>query len=475
MFNRKKWNYLLFFSLTAVCFLTISPFNFVVPEQLSWQIVIDKFHSLTTIKDYVRNILLFIPLGIAWAGIFSNKKYNSWQILAVSLLLSAILSGSIELLQTLLPSRTSSLSDVVCNSLGGLLGSSLYCGNQDSINLVKGIIQHDYQHISLKFLATIILSYCTTIICAFILLFNSINFNNWNNNASLAIASEVTGQIFWRGYVTSLYICDRAIDSSEIVAAFEHTDSFFSQLPTLVTSLIFLDYQSSYVDRNQQIPDLSWHQELTPRKINSSNSLAKIASYNSSIDYQIHHNKTVLFNKKNSLISAAAATNLNQKLKASQEFSLSIILASDKLKQAGPSRIVSLGEDIYNRNLMLGQEDSNLVFRLRTPSAGTNASLPGFYLPNFFKDQDLHQILITFAQNKLTFYVDHLEHQYTFKFQPATLAKLFLPWTTQQWNINLQNYNLLQSQIVFYSLILFLPILLSGIFILSLIAKLDPK
>jgi len=469
MLKNKKWSYfLLAISLVTICSVTIYPFNFVTPQQFSWKNIADQFHNLTNVKDYVRNILLFTSFGIAYASIIDNKKYNLVPILVFSFLISAALSSSIELIQILLPSRTSSWSDVACNSLGGLLGSSLYCFRQEFVQLANGVVKGDYQQVSCKFLATIIASYCITITCAIFLLSNNINLKTWNDDAYLSIASEVTNQIFWRGYVTSLYICDRAIDSSEIATAFGQTHSFFSKSPSLITSLVFLDYQASYADQKQQIPNLLWQKELPFDKLNS---LDKAAS-NSEIDYQIHHSKAVLFNNKNSLISTSAAIKLNQAIKSSYEFSLSTIIASDKLKQVGPSRIISLGENIYSRNIMLGQEGSNLIFRLRTPATGENATQPGFYIPNFFKDKDLHQILITFAKKKLTFYIDRPENQYVFAFQPSTLSRLFLPWTTQQWNVNLQSHSLLRSQIIFYSLILFPLIMLSIIFILSLIQQL---
>ncbi len=463
--SHRSWSYLLLIvSSVLIVTATISPFNFVTIDDLSIGLIIDRFRGSTNIKDYVRNILLFLSFGFAWGKILSYKKYQRWQVLILSFLFSAIFSSSIELIQILLPSRTSSFSDIICNALGGLLGASIYCWHKYFFRLINGIITRNYQQINLGFLATIIFSYCATISCGWILLINSINLNNWNNNAHLAIASEVTGQTFWRGYITSLYICDRAIAPSETPEAFKDTHSFFSQSPNLVTSFLFSDYQSSYSDNNQQIPSLYWQKELSPKKTNS---LLDNSVDNSTINYQIHHNKTVLFDNKNSLISASPATQLNKKIKAAQEFTLNIILATDKLKQVGPSRIISLGENIYSRNLMLGQEGADLVFRLRTPTTGKNATQPGFYIPNFFKDTDLHQILITYAQNKLTFYLDNSSNPYTFYFQPSTHLKLFTPWIFEQWNVNLKDYNLVQARIFFYSLVFFPLMVLNYVFLMK--------
>ena len=472
MFSRSSWGYfLLIASVVAIGIATTSPFNFVIPDNLSKDLFIDSFHSSTNIKDYIRNILLFVCFGISCAKILINKKSTTRQILIVSFILSTVFSLSIELIQILLPSRVSSLSDILCNSLGGLIGSVLYCWRKDFYRLVYGTITRNYWQINLKFLVAIILSYVTTIICGWFLLTNSINLNNWNKNAYLAIASEVTGQVFWRGYITSLYVCDRAIERSQISQAFEETHSFFSQSSDLVTSFLFLDYQSNYLDRNAQIPNLHWEQKLSPKKLTLTSNRPNKKINILSIDEQIHNHKTVLFHKRNSLISTAPATKLNQHIKATQEFTLSIILATNKLKQVGPSRIISLAENINSHNMMLGQENSDLVFRLRTPTTGEQATQPSFYVPNFFQDTDLHQILITFADRQLTFYIDNPERQYNFVFQPSTLSKLFFPLLVKQWKINLTNFNLLRSKIIFNSLVATPLLILISILILCFIQR----
>ena len=476
MFSRSSWGYFLFIaSVVAISIATISPFNFVIPHDLLKDMFVNSFHGSTNIKDYVRNILLFVCFGVACAKIVTDRKRQIRQVLILSFLISAIFSLGIELVQILLPSRVSSISDITCNGFGGLLGSALYCWRQDFHELIRGTLTSNYRQINLKFLGTIILGYIATIICGWFLLINSINLNNWNKNAYLAIASEVTGQVFWRGYITSLYICDRAIERSQVSEAFEETHSFFSQSPDLVTSFLFSDYQTYYLDSNAQTPNLHWEQKLSSKKtILSPSHLTKNTNV-LTINEQIHNNKTVLFHKRNSLISAAPATKLNQHIRATQEFTLSVILATKKLKQVGPSRIISLGDNIYSHNMMLGQEDSNLVFRLRTPTTGEKATQPDFYIPNFFQDTDLHQILITFADRQLSFYVDNPDRQYVFIFEPSTLSKLFLPLAFKRWNINLTNFNLLRSKIAFYSLVATPLAILICIFVLCAIEKIKNK
>ena len=490
--RRNYFTYLLVASLVIIFLATIYPFNFLSIQQLSDREIINSFVSTTTINDYVRNILLFILLGIALSGTIAVRRYSRWQMIVLSLLFSALLSGSIELIQVLLPSRISSLSDIFCNSLGGVVGATLYCWHRDFTALIKGIIHSNYQQINLKFLTMLAVIYCAVVSIAIALLISNINLNNWDKDYYLSIGSEVTGDASWNGYITSLHICDRALDNSEISTALSDTHYFFSQLPSLVASLIFTSDRQFYSDYSQQLPNFIWQSDITPscrdnhnrlkpacyeRWLKSNLALTNVTQQKnikaSNLDYQIHHRKTVLFEPGRNLISLSPVNLLNQRIKKSQEFSLSLILASNKDKQSEPSRIISLANNIYTRNLMLAQSGANLVFRLRTPTTSTIATQPYFIIPDFFKDLKLHQILITFARRKLTFYVDRKGNKYTFEFQPSTHLKMYFPFKIKLWRIDLKNHSLLKSRIFFYSLILLPLAILITILLLGLKAQLN--
>ncbi len=82
--------------------------------------------------DWVSNILLFIPLTFFWMAYFSrtDQPKSSGRInliLAFTLLvLSTLLSLSIEFTQLFFPPRTVSLNDLIAESIGGFLGIILY-------------------------------------------------------------------------------------------------------------------------------------------------------------------------------------------------------------------------------------------------------------------------------------------------------------------------------------------------------------
>lgn len=75
--------------------------------------------SLTTtytLFEFLANIALFAPLGLLLVAAFPRN--SAW----VVLLLGYATSATIELVQTMLPSRYPTLSDVIANTLGTAIG-----------------------------------------------------------------------------------------------------------------------------------------------------------------------------------------------------------------------------------------------------------------------------------------------------------------------------------------------------------------
>ncbi|UYO96353.1 VanZ family protein [Microbacterium sp. M28] len=69
-----------------------------------------------TIFEFLANIALFVPLGVLLAA--GWPRLRPWVIILVGYSASA----TIELTQTLLPSRVPTISDVVANTLGTIVG-----------------------------------------------------------------------------------------------------------------------------------------------------------------------------------------------------------------------------------------------------------------------------------------------------------------------------------------------------------------
>lgn len=72
----------------------------------------------------------------------------------------------------------------------------------------------------------------------------------------------------------------------------------------------------------------------------------------------------------------------------------------------GPARIISLSSSTSHRNLTLGQQETNLDLRIRTPITGINATDIKLSIPNIFVDNNFHQIVVTYSKATVRVYVD---------------------------------------------------------------------
>jgi glycopeptide antibiotics resistance protein len=77
------------------------------------------------VNDFVTNLLVYIPVGIAFRLLVRRRGRAGWPDLAFGLGLSVALSFVTEVLQQAMPARSSNLTDVYVNALGALGGCLL--------------------------------------------------------------------------------------------------------------------------------------------------------------------------------------------------------------------------------------------------------------------------------------------------------------------------------------------------------------
>lgn len=435
----RRWSYLLLIaSLSIIGVATIYPFRFVIPEDFSVKSVVRIFNYSSSIKDYIQNILLFIPLGISIGAIARYQKIGNWCILSFACLIGAAVSTTVELTQLFLPIRVSNLTDIICNSFGGLVGAFLYCWHIDLIEFAIGVIKVDRRRLSLKSLSIAIASYCTIVALAIWILLVNADLSNWDDDFYLTLGNEITGDRAWNGYLNSLYISDRSLERAQVAAAIFNPDSFFSRSDRTILNLHSSNNCVSL--QNSEHFDLFWHDADSTIKFKLNGD-------------RVAKNSGILLNKEHWLKTPQPVLFINRKLKQSSEFSLFLDLATNDLTLSGPARIIALSNSIYVQNLLIGQAGQDLIFRLRTPITGNDPTQPEFVLPNFFNDYSDRQILITFANGKLTFYIDAIE-QYFFVFNPSVSFYSYLPWNISNWKINLKELNTTEYQQVFYSIVI---------------------
>jgi len=100
--------------------------------------------------------------------------------------------------------------------------------------------------------------------------------------------------------------------------------------------------------------------------------------------HNVQQREGVSLGSNHGLETAIPAAYLIQRIIELSQFTSSLMVATSDTIQTGPSRIVSLSANRYHRNFTLGQERSDLIFRLGTPLTGENGINPQLVVPDVF-------------------------------------------------------------------------------------------
>ncbi|MEE9170869.1 MAG: VanZ family protein [bacterium] len=127
--HKKLWSILpVILSVSVILVVVLPPYDF------SLQALRDKggvellFPGIgeSSLADGLRNVLLFFPLGFFCTLLGVSRRWSFFAIAIWIGLTSLILSYWIELIQIFLPGRFPSIIDVFSNTVGGLVGFSVF-------------------------------------------------------------------------------------------------------------------------------------------------------------------------------------------------------------------------------------------------------------------------------------------------------------------------------------------------------------
>ncbi|MDY6896733.1 MAG: VanZ family protein [Cyanobacteriota bacterium] len=389
-----KFLILVIFSILVVLVATLYPFNFALPDSISKRELVNSFDNNSFFSDQVNNVLLFLPFGFGLTGLLQRSRTKLILQIAAVTLASAALSSTVELLQIMVPSRTPTPADIFNNSFGGFLGLiCFYVWNSQSFKAILLRIEsskasNSISKITLFFTCYIILIFIVTIPWQ-----ATTNLSGWNPSFPLIIGNEKTANRGWEGYISELNITNQASSQNQVKQIFSQTNTQSNSFPNLENSLIAayeFAGKAPYKDKAGKQPDLLWNGESTTP-----------------------NQEGVFVNSNSWLQTATPVTSLSQSISETSEFTISTTLATNQTEQIGPARIISLSNDSFRRNFTLGQQGSDLVFRVRTPLTGANASDVKLDVPNVFNDKKPHQIVITYSKSSLTIYVDSIANIHT--------------------------------------------------------------
>ena len=442
-FNR-RWGYVLAIaSILCIVIATIYPFDFVVPQNLSLQNIFGKFDRISDLKDYANNIILFIPWGFSLAWILTYHKKIYIGIIIGVIIASFTTSLTVETIQFFLPIRTSNFTDVATNTIGGSIGAFLYWWRVPIINFLRALIFNNRYQLTPKSVGLAFISYFVFIYLLVFGLLISVNLSNWDLDFPLIIGNNITGEHPWQGKINQLHISDRNLSFTEINAAFSEREVFWLKSDNSVASYLFTK------KFNHQDADFTNIVNNEPMLIWQEKSFLK--SVQSQVDQSDSEN--IILNNNRWLKSSGSISKITEKLRKNNKFTISAILATNKIEQPDYARILSISGNSYNRNVAIAQNRKNLILCLRTPVTGLSGSQPMLIIPNVFSDLQFHHLIITFDANKLDVYIDNPKNKYTFTFEPEITFLSYFP-SVNPLIVNLDDSNIIFYRLGFYSILL---------------------
>ena len=346
---------------------------------------------------FVFNILLFVPLGVL---LHQEGRPRSDKLLPIVMLATTVgllTSTAIEYMQGFLPSRDSSLIDVLGNTLGAGIGAAIGCRWGTAVAVLLMRIR---AAISSAALAGLVGS------CLVVALLIS---------ATLQARTRlVTGILIIR--------CSSATDTSETITAGAAVCSH-STSPTrqcrLRTCAGFPSANQSQCREQRwrhlisaagrRYPDASGHLPDLERAEHSSAS-AQLGDFPSTW-----------------LQSDGSVEGLAERLRRTNAFTLRVRCATADIGQDGPGRIISNSLSSRLSNFSLGQRGNDLVFHLRTPATGVDRYPVEIVVPGVFANFDAREILASYDGATLLVAVAHGDEVSSTELTPGSSVALAIP------------------------------------------------
>ncbi len=404
----------------CIVMLTLFPFKF---EAIAWgkkDALKEFFLNPSDAFDFYANILLFMPFGYGLSQWLKPKQFNL--IIKFALVLGISLSSTItvETLQLFLPDRTSSIIDIFTNTLGGGLGGSigLLWLDQRIVPSCQWMVRQWHKQRSLTIALAV---WITLMLGSTWKLSTMTQLSNWDPSFNLMVGNEGTGDRPWLGKVQGFAISDRALSEPEVQQFFQSPN--FPALDVTIADYN-LTGKPPYRDHSRlalpslepQLPDIVTHDDT-----HASQKSAKVHRDHAAIP---SHTEPWLSTQTPPIA-------LTEALQKTSAFTLATTFETRSLNQEGPVRIISLSRNTTERNLTLGQQDSHLIVRLRTPATGENGSFMELRSKNSLELNRSHRAVLTYENAVLALYLeagnppDHIRLRPEMTFFRFVLPKLW--------------------------------------------------
>jgi hypothetical protein len=311
-------------------------------------------------------VLLFVPLGV-WLHGRWRRGPAGWRLVAIICAAGLLMSVAIECVQVFLPLRQPTIVDVIANTAGAFCGAMAHrvwrARVQAGLRRWRG-------EASATLLAVLLTAFTISALFCSGALQRQTRLSDWSPDFPLQVGNERTGYRPWRGRLFAFELTAAAA-APESVRQFAAGNSV--ALPGALVARFDFSGRPPYRDAAGHLPDLEWTED--PVSVETAG---------------------VRLPGEPWLQTDGPAPAMARLLGGSNAFSLRLRCASDDVNQVGPARIVSNSVDFVQRNLTIGQQDENLIVRLRTPHTGASGAAPQIVVPGVFSVLEPRDILITY-------------------------------------------------------------------------------
>jgi VanZ family protein len=361
--------------------LTLAPFDFSVALLAHKRFVAGG----GSVLDVVLNILGYVPFGWLFYRLTKPTAENLLAKWIFAIGTAAALSFALEFGQLFLIKRGAEYSDVLTNTSGGGVGFWLahYIYQRPSFTHLAR-----YRHL----LAVMSLAgYLGGLVGLFLCAALPQRLAGWNPHYPLVIGDETTGNRPWLGKVFLVGLYDRALKAAEVLSQFQAGPSFepAAHLPGRPTAL-YTFQEGGGIDVYDRSP-------VGP-----------------SLNLKIAKPQNVVWLPKEGLElrgpsrlrSTQPPDKLYEHITAGDTFSVAAWIKPKDALQRGPARIVSLSAGAGLRNFMLGQEASEIHFRVRTRLAGLSGSRGHLQTKGLGLQPQLTHLVAVYARGSKALYVN---------------------------------------------------------------------
>ncbi|MBK8904175.1 MAG: VanZ family protein [Anaerolineaceae bacterium] len=363
---------MLFGGIIIVFLTTLYPFNFQTTSLSNSEYLGGYSLSAGPYSDIPLNIILFIPYSLGLTKILEQqskkiKRLTFALVVAAGLTLTLL----VEFLQLALPDRTATLSDILSNTFGAGVGYYFYQLFKKRVSLlarVKPIITNT------RLLSGGLLGYLLVLLLSAYWIKSGFQLGDWETNFHLVLGNEKTQDRPWQGEINNLGFFDRALSVDEIEDLFTHSDAEQVSQEHLITFYPITGV-NSLSDQVGNSPHLQWKSLENDSLVDTSSNL---------------------LDGKHWLETELPVTSLNKRLLASSEFTLFLTVTVLNIDQYGPARILSIGENTFQQNLVIGQNGADLVMRVRAPFTGESGTVPQWTVRNIFINNATYRLVITY-------------------------------------------------------------------------------